>query len=170
MSDGQAAQGMPTQLWNPQAAPPLEGPAQQSSAVGSTAMLGHCSSHLREEREGRLLFYSYPLSFYKIQIFFLLVISPVQADCWQGSGKRVGTQKGSILRQRLCGLLCPPSLPNSSPSPAAFPWESCSAPSALSPTSIASPCSHADEFLSLTRATQAIARCLSQGGKAEQGS
>lgn len=102
--------------------------------------------------------------------FFLLVISPVQADCWQGSGKRVGTQKGSILRQRLCGLLCPSSLPNSSPSPAAFPWESCSALSALSPTSITSPCSRADEFLSLTRATQAIARCLSQGGKAEQGS
>lgn len=70
VSDGQAAQGMPTQLWNPQAAPPLEGPAQQSPAVGSTAMLGHCSSRLREEREGRLLFYSYPLSFYNI-FFFL---------------------------------------------------------------------------------------------------
>lgn len=79
----------------------------------------------------------------------------------QGSGKWVGTQKGSVPRQRLCGLLCSLSYP----SPAAFPWESCSPSSVLFPMSIASMCSHTDEFLSVTWATQAIACCLSHGGK-----
>lgn len=77
MSDGQAAQGMPTRLWDPQAAPALGGPAQQSAVVGSTAILGHCSARLGEERV-EAPFLLLPSLLLKHTDFFLLVISPVQ--------------------------------------------------------------------------------------------
>lgn len=72
------------------------GNRRRCRAVGSTAVLWQRSSptpRLGGKKEGRLLSYSCSPSFYDRQIIFLLVISPVQIDCRQGSGKSVGTQK-----------------------------------------------------------------------------
>lgn len=131
MSARQAAQGKPTHgLQGPQAAPALEGcsPAIASDA-GLWEVLRCCGSAPHPPHSwvgrGREGFFPTPaLLPSTIYRFFLLVISPVQTDGCQGSGKSVGTEKGYTLRQRLCGLLCSPLryipfFPNSRPSPAA---------------------------------------------------
>lgn len=161
---------MPPWLWDPQVAPALRGSAQQSPAVGSTAILGHCSAGLGKKREGRLLFYSHPPSFCNGPIFFSS--SDFSGTNWLLSGQRKtgGNPKRLGPKAEALWPALSPFLQNSYSSPAAFPWDSCNTPSALSPTSTALTCSHIDKSLSLTQATQATAYFLSHGGKAEKGS